>query len=164
MHLRVCWFRPTVHQAPQGTVERSFLAADAFRKNRSLIPNSCIRPVGQGSESIQAGSGDGGCLLTPKLYVIYCFRCPSSQKKEQLTRCYLAGCTDIWQQIYKVWHESGKHEQEDLAVQSNRFYLCSPISQTANLPERALQYVQHTTPSIQRPSVRTRKTSSSKTL
>lgn len=38
--LRVCWFRPTAHQAPQGTSERSFLAADAFRKNWRLMPNT----------------------------------------------------------------------------------------------------------------------------
>lgn len=35
-----------------------------------------------------------------------------------------------------------------MAGQSNQFYLCSPISQTTNLPQWALQYVQHTTPSI----------------
>lgn len=37
-------------------------------------PNSCIWPAGQGSESSRGGSGDGGCLLTPKLYVMFCFK------------------------------------------------------------------------------------------
>lgn len=52
-------------------------------------PNSCIWPSGRGSESNQRGSGDGGCLLTPQLYVMYCFSCPSSKK-----RCKLQGV--IW--------------------------------------------------------------------
>lgn len=52
-------------------------------------PNSFIWPAGQDSESSQRGPGDRGCLFTPKLYVMYRFRCPSSKK-----RCKLQGV--IW--------------------------------------------------------------------